>query len=45
MKNKLHKDVQYLQWNCSGYFKSKQKVKRKSKSNQPVNLRPFYVIK
>ena len=44
MKNKLYKEVQYLQWNCSGYFKPKQKVKRRSRSNQLVNLIPFYVI-
>ena len=44
MKNKSHTEVQYLQYNCSGYFKSKQKGERRSKSNQVVNLRPFYVI-
>lgn len=44
MKNKSYKEVQYLQYNCSGYFKSKQKGERRSKSNQVVNLRPFYVI-
>ena len=32
-KNQLHEEVQYLQCSRSGYFKSKQKGKRRSKSS------------
>ena len=32
-KNQLHEEVQYLQCSRSGYFKTKQKGKRRSKSS------------
>ena len=33
MKNQVNEEVQYLQCNRSGYFRSKQKGKRRSKSS------------
>ena len=36
-KNQLHEEVQYLQCKCSGFFKSKQKGKRRLKSSGKFN--------
>ena len=41
-KNQVNEEVQYLQCNRSGYFRSKQKTKEDQ--NQVVNSRPFYII-